>query len=179
MSRHRPAQERFRRSLWPIVVGWLLAAMIASAGVRDLAILIAGGYPLRGFLLGFLSTAPRPVQMAFALCQCALPVLALPSLLAWATRRIVLTVGESGLTLQGWRGWRRIAWADIVKLDFMLGEAIFSVRDDGAIRRIRFSPWTIGLDADGFLALIERHQSRLTPDEDEGQPWARSSEFRS
>jgi hypothetical protein len=179
MSRDRPAQERFRRSLWPIVVGWLLAAAIAWAGVRDLLTLTSGEYPLRGFLLGFLSTAPRPVQLAFAIGQCAVPVLALPSLLAWATGRIILTVGGNGVMLQGWRGWRRVAWADIVKLEFILGEAIFSVRENGAIRRFRFSPWTIGLDAEGFLALIERHHPRLTPDEDEGQPWARSSEFRS
>ncbi|MGL5137964.1 MAG: hypothetical protein ACRC7G_09370 [Beijerinckiaceae bacterium] len=179
MSRERPAQERFRRSLWPIVVGWALAALAAWNGVRDLQILTAGDYPLRGYLLGFLSATPRGLQIAFALGQCALLVLALPSLIAFATRRVVLTVGETGVTLQGWRSWRRIAWADIVRLDFMLGEAIFCVREEGALRRIRFSPWTIGLDAEGFLALIERHQPRLTPDEDEGQPWARSSEFRS
>jgi hypothetical protein len=179
MSRDRPAQERFRRSLWPIVVGWLLAALVAWSGAADLSTLLKGDYPLRGILLGFLSSSPRPLQMSFAIGQCAALILALPSFFSWATRRVVLTVGESGVTLQGWRGWRRIAWADIAKLEFWLGEAVFSVREMGAIRRIRFSPWTIGLDADGFLALIERHQPRLTPDEDEGQPWARSSEFRS
>jgi Bacterial PH domain len=179
MNHERRGQERFRRSLWPIVVGWLIAAYAAWHGAMDLQTLLSGDYPLRGFLFGFLSTMPRPVQTAFALAQCALLALALPSLISFAMRRIVLTVGETGVTLQSWRGWRRIAWADIARLDFILGEAIFSVREGGALKRIRFSPWTIGLDADGFRALIERHQPRLTPDEDEGQPWARSSEFRS
>ncbi len=97
--------------------------------------------------------------------------------MGFLARRTLLTVGETGVTVDRWTGWRRIAWEDIAKLDFSLGDAIFHLRQDGRLTTLRFRPWTIGLDQAAFRDLIERHQPRLTPDEDEGQPWARSSSF--
>jgi hypothetical protein len=171
------AQERFRWSLWPIAVGWLLAFWTAWHGIEDLAVLLSGGWPYRGYLLGFLSAQPRSLQYAVALVQIAAALAALPSLLGWLTRRTLLTIGETGLVFDRWRGWRRIAWADIERLDFSFGDAVFHLREEGRLTSLRFRPWTIGLDTEGFRDLIERHQPRLTPDEDEGQPWARSSSF--
>ena len=108
----------------------------------------------------------------------ALLLLALPSFIGWATRRTLLTIGSSGLTFDRWIGWRRIGWEEIVRLEFSFGDAVFHLRDNGRLSTLRFRPWTIGLDTEGFRDLIERHQPRLTPDEDDGQPWGRSSSFK-
>ena len=170
-------QERFRWALWPISVGWLLAFWIGWHGIEDLAVLLRGDWPHRGYVFGFLSTWPRPAQYAVALAQIAAATTAIPSLLGYATRRTLLTIGETGLTFDRWTGWRRVAWGDIARLEFSFGDAVFHLRENGRLRKLRFRPWTIGLDSDGFRDLIERHQPRLTPDEDEGQPWARSSSF--
>ncbi len=172
-----PAQERFRWSLWPICIGWLLALWIGSHGVEDLAALLKGSLPYRGFVFGFLESWPRGVQIAVAAVQVAGAMLALPSLAGFLARRTLLTVGESGITFDRWTGWRRVGWEDVVKLDFSLGDAIFHLRENGRLSTLRFRPWTIGLDQAAFRDLVERHQPRLTPDEDEGQPWARSSSF--
>jgi hypothetical protein len=172
-------QERFRWSLWPISAGWLLAAWLAWHGVQDLRALL-GGYPVnRGFVFGFLSALPRPAQVGLAAAQAALLAAALPSFLSWLGRRTLLIIGASGITLDRWIGWRRIAWEDIARLEFRFGDAIFHVREKGRILRIHVRPWTIGLDSDGFRDLVERHRPELTPDEDEGQPWARTSSFNS
>ncbi len=172
-------QERFRWSLWPICVGWALALWLAWHGALDLHALVSG-YPVRrGFVFGWLSSLPRGAQIGVAAAQIALLAAALPSFVGYVTRRTLLTIGETGLTFDRWFGWKRIAWSDVVRLEFVLGEAIFHVRGDGRIAKIRFRPWTIGLDSDGFRDLIERHRPELTPDEDEGQPWGRSSSFNS
>ncbi len=171
------SQERFRWALWPISAGWLLALWIGSHGAEDMAMLLKGGIPFRGFTFGFLESWPRTAQIAIAAGQVMAALTALPSLIAFLMRRTLLTVGESGITFDRWTGWRRVAWADVVKLDFSLGDAIFHLRENGRLTRLRFRPWTIGLDQEAFRDLIERHQPRLTPDEDEGQPWARSSSF--
>ena len=172
-----PAQERFRWSLWPIGVGWLFAFWLGWHGVEDLAVLLKGGLPFRGFVFGFLESAPRWLQLTLAAGQTAAAILALPSLIGCLARRTLLAIGETGLTFDRWTGWRRVAWEDIVGLDFSFGDAIFHLRENGRLTNLRFRPWTIGLDQAGFRDLIERHQPRLTPDEDEGQPWARSSSF--
>ncbi|MCA3563778.1 MAG: PH domain-containing protein [Methylocystis sp.] len=171
-------QERFRWSLWPISVGWLLALWLAWDGFDDLKRLLAGLYPWRGFVFGFVSGWPWGFQVALALAQMALLLLALPSFIGWATRRTLLTIGASGLTFDRWIGWRRIGWEEIVRLEFSFGDAVFHLRDNGRLSTFRFRPWTIGFDSEGFRDLIERHQPRLTPDEDEGQPWGRSSSFK-
>ncbi len=178
MRPEAPAQERFRWALWPISAGWLLALWIGSHGVEDLAILLRGGLPFRGFVFGFLESWPRGAQVAIAAGQIGAALTALPSLIAFLARRTLLAVGESGLTFDRWTGWRRVAWEDVVKLDFSFGDAIFHLRENGRLITLRFRPWTIGLDQAAFRDLIERHQPRLTPDEDEGQPWARSSSFK-
>ncbi|MGL4635655.1 MAG: PH domain-containing protein [Beijerinckiaceae bacterium] len=170
-------QERFRWSLWPIIVGWLLALWLGWHGMSDLGNLVNNRFPIRGFVFGFLSTWPREFQLALAVAQIALVPLALPSFLGWMTGRVLFIIGETGITLNRLMGWRRIAWADIVKLEFSFGDAVFHLRETGKLSTLRFSPWTIGLDSDEFRALVERHQPRLTPDEDEGQPWGRSSSF--
>jgi Bacterial PH domain len=170
-------QERFRWSVWPICAGWALALWLASHGLADLRVLSAG-YPVnRGFTFGWLSSLPRGMQTGLAAAQIGLLALALPSFLGFASRRILLTIGETGLTLDRWIGWRRIAWEDIAKLEFSFGDAVFHVRGKGRIATVRFRPWTIGLDSEAFRDLVERHRPELTPDEDEGQPWARSSSF--
>jgi hypothetical protein len=170
-------QERFHWSLWPISAGWALALWLAWHGMNDLSLLLKGAYPARGFTFGFLSSWPRDIQTGLAVAQVLLLVLALPSLIGVATRRTLLTVGETGLTFDRWTGWRRVAWRDIAKLEFSFGDAVFHVREEARITTVRFRPWTIGLDSDGMRDLIERHQPRLTPDEDDGQPWGRSSAF--
>jgi hypothetical protein len=174
-----PQQERFRWSLWPVCVGWVLALWLAWHGLADLAQLAKGVLPIRGFVFGFLNGWSLKLQMALAAAQIALLLLAAPSFIGWITQRILLTVGDTGVTFEGWRGWRRLAWRDIEKLEFSFGDAIFSARENGKLSRIRFRPWTIGLDSDEFRSLIERHQPRLTPDDEDGQPWARSSSFNS
>ena len=170
-------QERFRWSLWPILAGWLLALWLAWHGASDLSALLKQGYVFRGFVFDFLSAWPVSMQIALAVLQIALLALALPSFIGYAARRTLLTIGETGLTFDRWIGWRRVAWQDIARLEFFLGDAVFHLRDNGTITQLRFRPWTIGLDTEAFRALIERYQPRLTPDEDEGQPWARSSSF--
>jgi Bacterial PH domain len=170
-------QERFRWSLWPICVGWLLALWLAWHGASDLSLLLKGKPVFRGFVFGALEGLPIAVQISLSVAQIALLALALPSFIGFATRRTLLTIGDKGLTFDRWIGWRRIEWADIAGLEFSFGDAVFSLRENGRLTSLRFRPWTIGLDSDGFLALVERHQPRLTPDEDEGQPWARSSSF--
>jgi len=171
-------QERFRWSLWPISVGWALALWLAWDGLDDLKRLLAGVYPWRGLVFGFVSDWPWGWQVALAVAQMALLLLALPSFIGWATRRTLLTIGSSGLTFDRWIGWRRIGWEEIVRLEFSFGDAVFHLRDNGRLSTLRFRPWTIGLDTEGFRDLIERHQPRLTPDEDDGQPWGRSSSFK-
>jgi hypothetical protein len=172
-------QERFRWSLWPICVGWLLAIWLASHGVQDLRTLL-GGYPVgRGYVFGWLSALPRGAQVGLAAAQVALLLAVIPSLAGYLGRRTLLTIGDSGLTLDRWIGWRRIAWEDVAKLEFRFGDAVFHVREDGRIAKLRFRPWTIGLDTEQFRDFVERHRPELTPDEDEGQPWARSSSFNS
>jgi Bacterial PH domain len=170
-------QERFRWSLWPVCAGWIFAAWVAWHGISDLILLLGGQYPPRGFVFGSLSVWPREWQMAVAAVQSAAALLAVPSLIGFLSRRVLLTIGRAGLTFDRWTGWRRIGWADIVKLEFSFGDAVFHLRDGGRLSTLRFRPWTIGLDSDGFRDLIERHQPRLTPDEDDGQPWGRSSSF--
>jgi hypothetical protein len=169
--------ERFRWSLWPIVVGWLLAAYVGWHGLNDLTLLLRGAFPARGFVFGFVSPWPMPSQMILAILQLGAALLALPSFLGFLNRKTLLTIGETGMTFDRWLGWRRVEWAAIVKLEFFFGDAVFHLRESGRLTTLRFRPWTIGLDQEEFLALIERHQPRLTPDEDEGQPWARSSSF--
>ncbi len=172
-----PQQERFRWSLWPVCVGWLLALWLAWHGVSDLALLLKGKMVFRGFVFGFMEKLPITAQMSLAAAQITLLALALPSVIGFVTRRTLLTIGDTGLTFDRWIGWRRIEWGDIVGLEFSFGDAVFSLRENGKLTSLRFRPWTIGLDSDGFRALVERHQPRLTPDEDEGQPWGRSSSF--
>jgi hypothetical protein len=172
-------QERFRWSLWPICVGWLLAAWLALHGISDLRVLLSG-YPVsRGFVFGWLSALPRWVQIGVASAQIALIAAALPSFVGYVSRRTLLIIGETGLTLDRWFGWKRIGWPDVARLEFRFGDAVFHVRENGGIRKLHFRPWTIGLDSDGFRDLVERHRPELTPDEDAGQPWARSSSFNS
>jgi hypothetical protein len=173
-----PTQQRFRWSLWPICVGWLAALWIGWDGMEDLLVLLRGGWPARGYLLGFLSPWPAGAQYAVAIAQIAAALTALPSLAGYLARRTLLAIGETGLTFDRWTGWRRVAWSEIEKLEFSLGDAVFHLRDKGRLATLRFRPWTIGLDQEGFRELIERHQPRLTPDEDDGQPWARSSSFK-
>jgi hypothetical protein len=172
-------QERFRWSLWPVCVGWAFAFWLAWHGAGDLRALLAGHPVNRGFVFGFLSALPRGAQIGLAGAQVALLAAALPSVFGYATRRTLLIIGGTGLTLDRWIGWRRIAWADIAKLEFRFGDAVLHLREDGRIAKVRFRPWTIGLDGEQFRDLIERHRPELTPDEDEGQPWARSSSFNS
>jgi hypothetical protein len=171
-------QERFRWSLWPISVGWALALWLAWHGFSDLAILLKGGHVFRGYVFGFLEGLPRGWQVALAAAQIALLLPALPSFIGFLTGRVLLTIGETGLTFDRWIGWRRVAWRDIEKLEFFLGDAVFHLREEGRLTRLRFRPWTIGLDSEQFRDLVERHQPRLTPDEDDGQPWGRSSSFK-
>ncbi len=170
-------QERFRWSLWPIGVGWLLAAWLAWHGAHDLTALLKGKPLFRGFVFGFLENLPVAWQIGLAMSQVALLALALPSFIGFLARRTLLTIGDKGLTFDRWIGWRRVEWPDIVRLEFSFGDAVFHLREEGKLTTLRFRPWTIGLDSEAFLALVERHQPRLTPDEDEGQPWARSSSF--
>jgi hypothetical protein len=170
-------QERFRWSLWPIIVGWLLALWIFWHGVSDLKILLNGGYPYRGFVFEALTRMPLSLQAAIAIAQIALSLLAIPSFIAFITRRTILTIGSTGITFDRLIGWRRIAWEDIIKLEFFWGDAIFHLRENGKLTNVHFRPWTIGLDSEAFRDLVERHQPRLTPDEDDGQPWGRSSSF--
>ncbi|MGL4239643.1 MAG: PH domain-containing protein [Beijerinckiaceae bacterium] len=172
-------QERFRWSLWPICVGWLLAAWLAWHGLHDLRTLLGGYAVNRGFTFGWLSLLPRWFQIMLAGAQVALILAILPSLAGFLSRRTLLTIGDKGLTLDRWIGWTRIDWADVAKLEFRFGDAIFHVREGGRIAKLHFRPWTIGLDSDQFRDLVERHRPELTPDEDEGQPWARSSSFNS
>jgi hypothetical protein len=172
-------QERFRWSLWPICVGWLLAMWLAWHGAADLRVLLSG-YPVnRGFASGWLSAFPRSVQIGLACVQIALLAAALPSFVGYVSRRSLLIIGETGLTLDRWFGWRRLWWKDVALLEFRFGDAIFHVRDGGRLQKLHFRPWTIGLDSDGFRDLVERHRPELTPDEDDGQPWGRSSSFSS
>lgn len=173
------AQERFRWSFWPICVGWLLAAWLANHGLLDLGRLLAGKPVIRGFAFGWLSALPPGLQIGIALAQVALLAAALPSLVGYISRRTLLIIGDTGLTLDRWFGWKRIDWKDVVLLEFRFGDAIFHVREAGRIQRLHFRPWTIGLDSEQFRDLVERHRPELTPDEDEGQPWARSSSFTS
>jgi hypothetical protein len=170
-------QERFRWSVWPVCVGWLVALWLAWHGISDLVLLLKGKMVFRGFVFGFLESLPITAQIGLATMQVTLLALALPSFIGFITRRTLLTIGDMGLTFDRWIGWRRIEWADIVGLEFSFGDAVFSLRENGKLTSLRFRPWTIGLDSDGFRALVERHQPRLTPDEDEGQPWGRSSSF--
>jgi hypothetical protein len=172
-------QERFRWSLWPICVGWLLALWLAWHGLGDLRALLAGFPVNRGFVFGWLSLLPTWAQTGLAAGQVALLAAALPSLAGYVGRRTLLTVGDTGLTLDRWFGWKRIDWRDVARLEFRFGDAIFHVRERGRIQKLHFRPWTIGLDGDQFRDLVERHRPELTPDEDEGQPWARSSSFSS
>jgi hypothetical protein len=170
-------QERFRWSLWPVCVGWAAAAWMAWHGVSDLALLLRGQYPLRGFTFSFLSPWPLGWQIGIAVAQIALSAVALPSVIGFISRRTLLIIGETGLTFDRWTGWRRIAWSDVARLEFSFGDAVFHVRDRGTLSTLRFRPWMIGLDSEGFRDLIERHRPELTPDDDEGQPWGRSSSF--
>jgi hypothetical protein len=174
-----PQQERFGWSLWPVAAGWALALWLAWHGLDDLNVLAKGSVPLRGFVFQSLATLSPAVQQALAAVQLMLILLVLPSFIGWATRRKLISVGATGVTLERWRGFRRFTWDQIERLEFQWGDALFSVREEGKLRRHRFRPWTIGMDTDEFHALIERHQPRLTPDEDEGQPWGRSSSFNS
>jgi Bacterial PH domain len=174
-----PQQERFGWSLWPVAVGWVLALWLAWHGLDDLKVLARGDAPFRGIVFQSLASWPRAAQQVLAGVQIALVLLALPSFVGWATRRMLLSVGATGVTLERWRGFRRLDWADIERLEFHWGDALFSVREAGRLTRCRFRPWTIGMDTEQFRALIERHQPRLTPDEDDGQPWGRSSSFNS
>jgi hypothetical protein len=171
------SQERFRWSLWPISVGWLIAAWVAWGGAADLSRLLEGAHVFRGFPLRFVEDWPRGGQIALACGQIGLLAPALPSIAGYLGRRTLLTIGDRGLTLDRWIGWTRVDWADVEKLEFRFGDAIFHVREAGSIRKLHFRPWTIGLDSEGFRDLVERHRPQLTPDEDEGQPWARSSSF--
>ncbi len=171
------SQERFRWSLWPICVGWLLAAWLANHGLSDLGQLLQGKPVHRGFTFGWLSVLPQWLQIGIALGQVALIAAALPSFVGYVSRRTLLTIGDTGLTLDRSVGWQRIEWRDVAKLEFRFGDAIFHVRENGRIQKLHFRPWTIGLDSDQFRDLVERHRPELTPDEDEGQPWARSSSF--
>jgi hypothetical protein len=170
-------QERFRWSLWPIVTGWLFAGWIAWHGISDLIILSRGGYPYRGFVFGFMTPWPLWLQSTIAVLQIAAAALAIPSILGFISRRTLLIIGATGMTFDRWIGWRRIAWEDIVRLEFFMGDAVFHLRENGQLTTLRFRPWSIGLDSEGFRDLVERHQPRLTPDEDDGQPWGRSSSF--
>jgi hypothetical protein len=172
-------QERFRWSLWPICVGWGLAAWLALHGLSDLRVLLSGFPVSRGFTFGWLSFLPRWLQIMIAGGQVLLLVAALPSFIGFVSRRTLLIIGETGLTLDRWFGWKRLWWKDVVLLEFRFGDAIFHVRDGGSLQKLHFRPWTIGLDSDQFRDLVERHRPQLTPDEDEGQPWARSSSFTS
>jgi hypothetical protein len=173
------AQERFRWSLWPICTGWLLAAWLALHGVADLRVLLTGFPVSRGFVFGWLSLLPHWLQVGIAAGQIMLLVAALPSFIGYVSRRTLLIIGETGLTLDRWFGWKRLWWKDVVLLEFRFGDAIFHVRDGGRLQKLHFRPWTIGLDSDQFRDLVERHRPELTPDEDEGQPWGRSSSFNS
>jgi hypothetical protein len=173
----RTQQERFGWSLWPIIVGWLLALWLGWHGIKDLSLLLKDQFPQRGLVFGLLSTWPRDVQTGIAILQIALVPFAVPSFAGWISGRILFIIGETGITLNRLTGWRRIEWADIVKLEFSFGDAVFHLRETGKFSTQRFSPWTIGFDSEGFRDLVERHQPRLTPDEDEGQPWGRSSSF--
>jgi len=170
--------DRFRWALWPVCVGWLVALWIGWHGVEDLASLLRGATPQRGFVLAFLWSWPRGAQYSVALGQIGLALAALPSLVSFLKGRTLLAIGATGLTFDRWGGWKRVSWGDIVRLEFSLGDAIFHLREGGRLTALRFRPWTIGLDQAAFRDLIERHQPRLTPDEDAGQPWARSSSFR-
>jgi hypothetical protein len=172
-------QERFRWSLWPICVGWVLALWLASHGLSDLRVLLSGFPVPRGFTFGWLSLLPREAQIAVAVGQMALLAVALPSFVGYVSRRTLLIIGETGLTLDRWFGWKRLWWKDVVLLEFRFGDAIFHVRDGGRLQKLHFRPWTIGLDSEQFRDLVERHRPELTPDEDEGQPWGRSSSFNS
>jgi len=172
-------QERFRWSLWPICVGWLLALWAGWDGAADLSVLLKGGRPWRGFVLGFVYSWATPAQIALALAQIVVALTAVPSLVGWLSGRTLLAVGETGLTFDRWSGWRRIDWSAVERLEFSFGDAVFHLREDAGLTTLRFRPWTIGLDQGSFLELVERHQPRLTRDEDDGQPWARSSSFRS
>jgi hypothetical protein len=172
-------QERFRWSLWPICIGWLLAVWLALHGLSDLRVLLSGFPVNRGFTFGWLSALPRGLQIGIAAGQVTLLAAILPSFVGYVSRRTLLIIGDTGLTLDRWFGWKRIDWQDVVKLEFRFGDAIFQVRDGGRLQRLRFRPWTIGLDSDQFRDLVERHRPELTPDEDEGQPWGRSSSFNS
>jgi hypothetical protein len=174
-----PRQERFGWSLWPVAVGWALALWLAWHGLHDLTALLKGVAPFRGFVFQSIAKWSLFAQTLLAALQIALLMLALPSFIAWATRRPLISVGATGVTLERWRGFRRLDWSDIERLEFQWGDALFSVREAGRLNRYRFRPWTIGMDSDEFRALIERHQPRLTPDDDEGQPWGRSSSFNS
>ncbi len=171
------SQERFRWSLWPVSVGWLLALWLAWHGASDLGLLLKGKPVFRGFVFGWLDHLPTMLQSGIAAAQIGLVALAVPSFIGFLSRRTLLTIGDTGLTFDRWIGWRRVAWPEIVALEFSFGDAVFCLRDNGKLTTLRFRPWTIGLDSEGFRALVERHQPRLTPDEDEGQPWARSSSF--
>jgi hypothetical protein len=170
-------QERFRWSLWPIVTGWVLAAYLAWHGASDLGLLLRGSYPFRGFVFGWLSQLSREMQILIAAGQCLLALLALPSLIGFLMRRTLLIIGSTGITFDRWAGWRRVDWANIERLEFFWGDAIFQLRENGRLTSLRFRPWTIGLDSEGFRDLVERHRPQLTPDEDDGQPWGRSSSF--
>lgn len=172
-------QERFRWSFWPICVGWLLAAWLANHGLSDLGKLLAGKPVIRGLTFGWLSALPQGLQIGIAVAQVALLLPALPSFFGFVSRRTLLIIGDTGLTLERRLGWTRIDWRDVAKLEFRFGDAIFHVRQGGEIRKLHFRPWTIGLDSEQFRDLVERHRPELTPDEDEGQPWARSSSFNS
>ena len=172
-------QERFGWSLWPVAVGWALALWLAWHGLDDLKALLKGNTPYRGFVFQSLATWSVLAQKTMASAQKALVLLALPSFVGWVARRKLISVGATGVTLERWRGFKRLAWADIERLEFNWGDALFAVREASKLTVYRFRPWTIGMDADAFRALIERHQPRLTPDEDEGQPWGRSSSFSS
>jgi hypothetical protein len=172
-------QERFRWSLWPICVGWMLAAWLALHGLSDLRVLLSGFPVNRGFVFGWLSFLPRWLQIGIAAGQIALLAAALPSFIGYISRRTLLIIGETGLTLDRWFGWKRLWWKDVILLEFRFGDAIFHVRDGGRLQKLHFKPWTIGLDSAQFRDLVERHRPELTPDEDEGQPWARSSSFNS
>jgi hypothetical protein len=171
--------QRFGWSLWPVAVGWALALWLAWHGLDDLKVLARGDVPFRGFVFQSLAAWPRLAQKGLATAQIGVVLLALPSFIGWATRRPLISVGARGVTLERWRGFRRLEWADIEQMEFQWGDAVFSVREATGLKRYRFRPWTIGMDADAFRALIEWHQPRLTPDEDDGQPWGRSSSFNS
>jgi Bacterial PH domain len=170
-------QERFRWSLWPIVTGWFFALWIGWHGISDLSLLLRDAYPHRGFVFGFLTRWPLNFQITLAVAQIFAAMLAVPSFISFISRRTLLIIGATGITFDRWIGWRRIAWPDIIRLEFFMGDAVFHLRESGKLTTLRFRPWTIGLDIDGFRDLVERHQPRLTPDEDDGQPWGRSSSF--